>query len=172
MIVERDPDRLAVGRVLRPHGVRGELVVESYSELFRTLTPSGEVFLGDSEVSTSIISIRPHRKRHLIRLKGCSDRAEAERFRNQEILIEFSNAAKLPDGVYYHWQIIGLKVLADSGQELGEITEILETGANDVYIVRNESGDEILLPAIEEVILEVDHDSGQMRVHLLPGMLA
>ena len=160
---------MAVGRVLRPHGVRGELVIQAYSELIRSLEPSSEVFLEDRPIA--LISIRPHREKYLIRLEGCSNRTEAEHFRDQEIQIAFADAEDLPDGTYFYWQIIGLQVFAESGEGLGQISEIIETGANDVYLVKQQSGGEILIPAIEDVILEVDLENGRMKVHILPGML-
>jgi 16S rRNA processing protein RimM len=168
---QRDRDRMAIGRVLRPHGVRGELRVEAFSDLIRSLQPSSEVFIGESEAHSTVLSIRPHRKQYLIRLEGCSDRTDAERYRNQEILISVADAAELPEGTYFHWQIIGLQVYADSGEALGEITEIIETGANDVYVVKKSSGEDLLIPAIEEVILDVNHEQGRIKVHLLPGMM-
>jgi 16S rRNA processing protein RimM len=169
---QRDRDRMAVGRVLRPHGVRGELLVEAYSEFIRSLQASSEVFLGESELPSTVESIRPHRKQFLMRLEGCSDREQAERFRAQDILIPLADADELPEGTYFHWQIIGLRVITESGDDLGEITEIIETGANDVYVVKRDSGQDLLLPAIEEVILDVDQERGRIKVHLLPGMLA
>jgi 16S rRNA processing protein RimM len=107
-----------------------------------------------------------------MRLEGCSDREQAERFRAQDILIPLADADELPEGTYFHWQIIGLRVITESGDDLGEITEIIETGANDVYVVKRDSGQDLLLPAIEEVILDVDQERGRIKVHLLPGMLA
>jgi 16S rRNA processing protein RimM len=76
----------------------------------------------------------------------------------------------LPEHTYYRWQILGLQVWSDEQQNLGQIVEILETGANDVYLVRSESGEELLLPAIEPVVLQVDLVGKRMRVHLLPGL--
>lgn len=168
--MKRDRDRLAVGRVLRPHGVRGDLVVEATSELFRSLAPSSHVYVGDSEQASVILQLRPHRNWHLLRLEGCTDRTEAERFRNLDLNIALTDAEALPEGTYFHWQIIGLSVIDEDGEQLGEVEEIIETGANDVYVVRDRAGREILLPAIEEVVLEVDHEGGQMKVRLLPGM--
>ena len=77
----------------------------------------------------------------------------------------------LPEGQYYHHQIIGLKVLTQQGELLGTIIEILETGANDVFVIRPSNGREILIPDTDEVILQIDLDKGQMIIHLLPGLL-
>jgi 16S rRNA processing protein RimM len=77
----------------------------------------------------------------------------------------------LPEGQYYQHQLIGLKVISDEGQALGQLAEILETGANDVYVVRGGGGKDVLLPAIEDVILGIDLDKKEMRVHVLPGLI-
>ena len=77
----------------------------------------------------------------------------------------------LPDGDYYHHQVIGLDVVDEAGRLLGKVTEILETGANDVLLVRSEAGREILLPMIDDVVLEIALTDKLIRVHLLPGIL-
>jgi 16S rRNA processing protein RimM len=78
----------------------------------------------------------------------------------------------LPEGEHYHHELLGLQVFSDEGQLLGALTQIMVTRANDVYIVRSDTGSEILLPAIESVILEIDLEQGKMVVHLLPGLLS
>jgi len=105
-------------------------------------------------------------------IEGCTDRNKAERWRGAEIKIRFEEAQPLEAGVYYHWQILGLKVVTEQGGELGTVQEILETGANDVYIVRSEAGGELLLPAIPDVILEVNLEAARMIVRLIPGLRA
>jgi 16S rRNA processing protein RimM len=103
-------------------------------------------------------------------LEGCEDRDSAEHWREQTIFIRLEEAEPLPEGVYYRWQILGLDVVSDQDEPLGKVEQILETGANDVYLVRDESGNELLLPAIESVILQVDLERGRLLVHLLPGL--
>ena len=106
----------------------------------------------------------------MISLQGVNDRTQAEAFRDQELKIRTSQAAPLEKDEYYYWQIIGLQAVLESGEALGEIVDILETGANDVYIVRRLDGGDLLLPAIASVILKVDLDAGTITVHLLPGL--
>jgi 16S rRNA processing protein RimM len=77
----------------------------------------------------------------------------------------------LPDGEYYHHQLLGLRVISDTGQTLGRLVQILSTGANDVYIVRPEAGPDVLLPATDEVVQRVDLEQGEILVHLLPGLI-
>lgn len=166
----RSPERLAVGRVVRPHGIRGALLVAAYSEVIWSLKPSSKITLGEDRRPWAVRSIRPHGGRYLLTLDGCEDRTSAEALRGQELYVSFADAEPLPEGVYYYWQIIGLSVMSDVGEPLGEVVEIIETGANDVYVVRDRDGREVLLPAIESVVLEVNLEKGSMVVHLLPGL--
>ena len=93
------------------------------------------------------------------------------RFRNQWVYVKAADVPPLPEGQYYKYELIGLDVVDDQGNALGKLNEILETGANDVYVVKNESGKEILLPAIPPVILDVDMGQRVMKVHLLDGLV-
>ena len=92
------------------------------------------------------------------------------RFRNQNLYIVVADAKELPEGEFYYYELLGLSVMDETGASLGEVTEIIQTGANDVYVVANEAGHEILLPAIAEVILDVDLGHRLMKVHLLEGL--
>jgi 16S rRNA processing protein RimM len=162
---------LDVGRILRPHGLKGELVFQPFSELGQILEPSTEIYLGSEHEPVIVSAIRPHRSRYLLSIGGCEDRNAAEKLRGEVVRIRFEQAKPLQEGVYYHWQILDLPVFTSEGDLLGTIVEILETGANDIYVVKDEQGGEILLPAIKEVILKVDLESSEMIVDVPPGLL-
>lgn len=163
-------EHIAVGKVLRPHGVRGDLLVDPYSETIRSLEEDSEVFIGSPDASWRVSSIRAHRQQMILHLEGCDDREAAEAFRGSELIIPMDEAEPLPEGVYYRWQILGLAVADEDGAELGEVTDIIETGANDVYVVQGADPRELLLPAIESVILKVDLDAGRLLVRLPDGL--
>ena len=165
------PNFLVVGRIVRPHGIRGGLVVEQLSKLIQSIRPRMKIFLGDTTTPSIVTSIRLHRGRYLLAIEGCEDRDTAEQMRDAEIRLESGEVESLQEGEYYHWQLLGLSVCCEDGEVLGEIAEIVETGANDVFVVRNETGDEVLLPAIESVIRDVDLELGKVVVHLLQGLL-
>ncbi len=165
------PEFLDVGRILRPHGLRGELVFQAFSELVQILEPSTEIYLGSENTSVIVSAIRPHHARYLLSVEGCEDRNTAEKWRGEMVRIRFEQAKPLQEGVYYHWQILDLPVFTTEGDQLGKIVEILETGANDIYVVRDEQDHEILLPAIKNVILKVDLENSKMVVELPPGLL-
>jgi len=144
--------------------------VDAYSDDFQTLEPETEVLLGSPATRHLVISVRPHQGRFLLKLSECVDRNQAEQFRGLEVRVLTKRTDPLPAGVYYHRQIIGLKVVELDGRVLGEVTEILETGGNDVYVVRSASGTELLLPAISSVILDTDLEMGQIQVAIPRGL--
>ena len=107
----------------------------------------------------------------LVKFKGIETPEDAGQFRNQWVYVKATDVPPLPEGKLYQHELFGFDVVDENDNLLGELVEILETGANDVYVVRDESGKEILLPAIPSVILELDPARRLMRVHLLEGLV-
>jgi 16S rRNA processing protein RimM len=164
------PEYLAVGRIVRPHGVRGNLLVTEESEIIRSITPGTQIFLGPDHTAFTVRQFSSHRNSYLLSLEKLNSRTDAEVYRGAFLYLRFEDTSPLPEGEYYYWQLLGLDVVSDENEQLGKLEEIIQTGANDVYLVRSESGDEILLPAIETVIKTIDLDNKIMHVHLLPGL--
>lgn len=164
------PDFLVVGQVVRPHGVRGDLLVEAGSETFRSIQAGGELYLGETQRPERVVSLRPHQGRHILHLEGYEDHEAAESLRGAKIRIALAQAEPLPEGVYYRWQILGLRVVDQAGQPLGSVLEIIETGANDVYVIERPGAAQLLLPAIESVILAVDLEGGAITVAVPEGL--
>ena len=167
----RTNDYLVAGRIVRPHGVRGTLVLEGASDLMGQIKPGQAVFLGDARRREYIASLQPHAGRYLLYLKGISSREAAEELRGLPLLLNAEDLEPLPEGVYYRWEIVGLRVLEEDGAELGTVIEVLSTGANDVYEVERGDGRKVLLPAITSVIRQFDLEAGILRVHLPPGLV-
>jgi 16S rRNA processing protein RimM len=107
----------------------------------------------------------------LVQFEGINDRNAAESLREEMVYVHIDNAVPLEEDEYYLYQIEGIKVVTSDGEELGQITDIIETGANDVYVVTTPDGAEHLIPAIEDVIQSVDVAEGLMVVRLLDGLL-
>ena len=107
----------------------------------------------------------------LVSLRGYDTPETAGRFRNQWVYVKAKDVPPLPEGKHYKYEMIDLNVVDDNGNTLGKLAEILETGANDVYIIRDEAGKEILLPAIPSVILNVDMEARLVKVHLIDGLV-
>ena len=166
-----EPRFIAIGRIARPHGLRGEVAVQVLTDFPGRFDMATVVYLGDAldAEAWQINATRWHKDRVLITFKGCEDRTTAERLRGLLVQIPIEEAMPLPEDEYYPHQLIGLDVKTVDGEELGRLSEILFTKANDVYVVVGQRG-EILLPAIADVIDGVDLDAGQMVVRLMEGL--
>lgn len=162
-------DYLLIGKIIRPHGVRGELVLEAEADLLPALQAVDEVLIGDPPVPHRLAQARGHRGRVLIQLLGCDDRDAAEAYRDLPVRLARTAAPPLPPGTYFWSQILGLAVHTTAGEDLGTITEIIETGANDVYVVTGPGG-EVLIPAAPGVVARVDLEARQMTVTLPEGL--
>ena len=167
---QQPPEFLAVGRILRPHGVRGNLLIMPESELIKSILSGSEIFLGSTHIPYTVKHISPHRDQYILSLETLNSRDDAEAYRESFVYVRFENTSPLPENVYFYWQLLGLEVHSDEDENLGSLLDIIETGANDVYVVRSEKGDELLLPAIESVIKSIDLDENIMIVHLIPGL--
>jgi 16S rRNA processing protein RimM len=166
-----EPAFLAVGKVRRSHGVVGDVLVEIYTDYPERLRSGKTVYAGENHFPLTICRQRSHNIGTLLAFNGFTTPEQVGRFRNQILYIKMAKTAVLPEGEYYFHDILGLSVSDESGESLGEVTEIIETGANDVYVVTSNNGHELLLPAITEVVLDVNLASKSMKVHLIPGLL-
>ncbi len=167
-----EPEYLVVGFLRRPHGVKGEILMDVHTDFPERLKVGVTLFVGEERIPMKLASRRPHQSGWLIRFRGLDTPEQAGRYRNTWVYVRTADRPPLPPGEYYHHQLLGLTVVTDRGQPLGTLVEILETGANDVYVVRDEDGRETLLPAIPAVILDIRPADRFMRVHLLDGLTA
>jgi 16S rRNA processing protein RimM len=170
-----EPRYLVVGRVLRPHGVRGELRVEVLTGFPEQVGRHKFLYLArpDAPEETArqpVEYARLHGQVLLLKLTGCETRDAADELRGLLVQIPREEAVPLAAGELYQYQVVGLRVETEHGTWLGQVIEVLETGANDVYVVIGPFG-EVLLPAVEEVVRQMDLQQGRMVVHLLPGLL-
>jgi 16S rRNA processing protein RimM len=163
---------LVVAELGRPHGVRGEVTARLAS-----LEPQELEDLPRLELRTAAGEERPVRIRALrakqggwiLALAGFEDRDAAKKLRGAVLLAPREDLPEPSADEWYVSDLVGLAVTSDDGRELGKLEEVLRLPAHDVYVVRGESG-EILLPAIDDVVLSVDVEAGRMTVHLLPGL--
>jgi len=158
-----------VGIVHGAYGVKGFIRVESLSDVPERFEIGSEVFLGNL---LSVVENFFWQKDSLIlKLDSINDRDEALSYKGTTLRIGLEQVGFLPDGQYFHFQILGMDVKSENGDPLGGISEILTTGTNDVYIVKGLNPKELLIPAIPEVVLSVDVDSNLMTVRLLDGLI-
>ncbi len=166
-----EPRHLAVGRVQRPHGVRGELRLEILTDYPERLVTMESVYVGDDYRRYAVAGCRLHQDVALMRLVGIDDRNAADELRGQVVYVAMEDAVPLEENEVYAFQAEGLHVVTDEGIDLGEITDVLAVpGANDVFVVRGPRG-ETLIPVIEDVIVDIDIEAGQLTIRVLPGLL-
>lgn len=163
---------LAIGKIVRAHGLRGEVSAAVLTEFPERFDTTEWVYVGNETEATAyrLESYRWHQANVLLTLAGVTDRTQAEALRGQFVQIPLAEAVALPEGSYYLYQLIGLKVQTTGGEFLGTISDVMETGANDVYIVE-QNGREILLPAIPNVVKSVDLAQRVMLVEVIDGLI-
>jgi 16S rRNA processing protein RimM len=166
----QNPTLLEIGIISRPHGITGEVKVQTSPEFLTALEGVRRVYLDDSPEGRRIDSYRIHQNAILLRLQGVGTRSAAEELRGVRISIRTRDLPKLSEGEFYAHELTGLRVIDETGQTVGEIREVLATGSNDVYIVALPDGKELLLPAIESVIRKVDLDARVMNVIIPDGL--
>ncbi len=167
-----EPEFLAVGKILRPHGVRGEMRFAMWTDFPERLSAGVRVYLGKDHHPAQIKSLRGHESEPLIAFEEFKDREEVGSLRNQVVYVRTADLPPLPEDEIYLHQLIGLRVIRDDDASLlGTIAEILETGANDVWVVRRDNGPDLLIPDVESVVLKIDLGRAEIRVRLLPGLL-
>jgi len=167
--------------VLRPHGLRGEVRVEIHTDapewfaLYKRLYlapvgPDGSALMSGTPLPRALQEYRFHQEKVLLKLEGVDDRTQAEMLRDQWVWISIEDAVPLQEGEVYLHDMLRMHVVSSEGEPLGEVTEVIETGANYVYVVHGARG-EILLPDTPEVVLDIDTEARRMTVHLIDGLL-
>lgn len=165
-----EPLYLSVGFLRRPHGVQGEIIMDLHTDFPERMKVGRKLFVGETYQPMTLTSVRPHQSGLLVKFKDIQTPEEAGKYRNQWVFIQAKDAPPLPDGKIYQYELIGFKVVDENENPLGTLTEILETGANDVYVVKDDAGKELLLPNIPSVILDLDAGRRLLKVHLLEGL--
>ena len=162
-------DLIAVARITTPHGVRGEVKLQPLTDFPHRFAETESLLLADG-TRMVLESARLQRDTVLAKFKGMDTPEAWIPFRRQELFITEDALMPLPDGQYYIHQIIGLEVVDESGAVQGTVGDVLQTGSNDVYVVKTSDGKEILLPAIDTVVKRIDVPAGRMVV-VLPEYL-
>tara|TARA_B100000745_G_scaffold269437_1_gene195927 strand:+ start:442 stop:975 length:534 start_codon:yes stop_codon:yes gene_type:complete len=161
-------ERAVVGVVVGAHGRYGEIKVKSFSDNEKRFSPSSRVIIRDAvfEITTS----RNHKGLVLIKFKGLDDPRSVHGLIGSKLEVSMNDIPDLPQGFFYHFQILGLEVIDEQIGLIGQVVDILNTGSNDVYVV-DYSGKELLIPAIKSVILNVDIENHLIAVDLPKGLL-
>jgi len=165
-------DLIPIGKVVRPHGVRGKIKLEYFGEDVSRFPPAREVFI-EMKVGTlqayEILETTPQPPRLILLLRGIERREEVEPLIGKKIFIKREDLPDLEEGEYYWTDLLGMSVETEEGKKVGRVKEIFSTGANDVYVVEGKRG-EIFLPATGEVIQNIDRKKGVMKVNRKEGL--
>ena len=166
-------DMLRVGVIASTHGVKGEVKVFPTTDDAARFKQLKEVLLdtGKERLPLTIEHVKFFKNMVILKFKGYDSINDIENYKSKDLLIFRENAVELGPDEYFITDLIGLEVMTDQGETLGVMKDVLETGANDVYVVELESGKELLVPAIGECILDVNLEERTMKIHLLEGLL-
>jgi 16S rRNA processing protein RimM len=165
------PRYLAVAKIQRPWGVRGWVKIEVQTDFPQRFEQPGDFLLGDERRPVHLQAGRRVHGGYVIKLAGYDTPEAAAALRLQTLYIPIEQAMPLPAGEYYIYQIVGLEVWTDAGERLGVVSDVWQPGSNDVYVVER-GAETVLLPAIKDVILEIDLERRRMLVHLLEGLIS
>lgn len=166
-------DILQVGVVTSTHGVRGEVKVFPTTDDANRFRKLKEVILdtGKEQITLEIEGVKFFKQFVILKFKGIDNINEVEKYRQKSLYVTRANAVRLRRDEYFIADLMGLKVQNEDGEDIGVLREVLETGANDVYIIDMNDGRELLLPAIKQCVLNVNIEEGFIQVHILDGLL-
>lgn len=162
-----------IGQIVNTFGIKGIVKVNSFTEdplefeQLKTILVEKNKKLLEFEIEEA----KPHKNQVLLKLKGINDINEAEKYKGCYIKLPREKAKKLPENTYFIADLIGLEVYTDSGELLGKVDDIYNSGSADIYVIKNELGKQILLPGIKDVIKEIDVDNEKIIVHLIDGLI-
>lgn len=164
-----DEPTVAVGRVGRAHGVRGELSVVVLSEVPERFEPGATVSLEDGRTLT-VDAARHHRDRMLVRFREVGDRTAAEALQGSLLVVPRGSSPTLPEGSWWDHDVEGCEVATETGRSLGTVAEVIHTRANDIWSVLDPSGSETLIPVLKDVVVSVDTAGKRIVVREIPGL--
>lgn len=145
--------------------------MELHTDFPERLKEGARVYVGETFRPMQIVDTRTHNAGLIVKFDGLEDPEEAGRYRNLWVYVTAADRPPLPEGQYYHHELVGFEVVDEHDQQIGTLAEILQTGANDVYVVTRKDGSETLLPVIPSVVLEIQTDRHRILVRLIPGLL-
>ena len=163
---------LQVGAITSTHGIRGEVKVFPTTDDPKRFCKLKQVILDDgkSKIDLEVESVKFFKNLVIVKFKGLDDINEVAKYRKETLWVTRDQAVPLKKDEYFIADLIGLSVVTEDGEELGNITDVIQTGANDVYVVAKEGEEELLIPAIKECVKNVDLKNQVMTIFLMPGL--
>jgi 16S rRNA processing protein RimM len=162
-----EPVYLTIGQLGRAHGVNGEILIRLTTDFPERIQKGKNVFLGDDHAQYRIENVRQRPKGLILKFANIDTIEDVEKLSKKEVFVTSDSLPELPEGEYYHHQMLGIRAVTEDGQDLGVLTEILETGANDVYVITDENGKEELIPALRQNLVNIDIRNRIMVVKVL-----
>jgi 16S rRNA processing protein RimM len=164
----KTPELFSIGRIVAPHGVRGDVRIVPLTDFPQRFYDLKTVYLDNETHVVEVEFVRPHQQFFLVKFAGYNCMNSADTLRGKFLKVRRDQLVSLPEGHYYIFDIIGLQVFTEAGELLGEVTDVLETGSNDVYTVEQKgvSKTPLLIPALKEVVKKIDTENKQMIVRL------
>lgn len=169
----KNAKKLEIGQIVNTHGIKGEIKVTPFTNDITRFDDLKEVYVKSKKESKlyKVEGVRYHKNMVLIKLEGINTPEQADLLRNAYLEVDREHAVPLEEGTYYIVDLIGLEVYTEEGKLLGKVDDIYNTGANDIYVIKDELGKQVLLPGIKDVIKNVDLEGGKITVHLIPGLI-
>ena len=165
---------VVIGEVIKPHGIRGEFHVANHADSPSLYAPGARVWFrapGKPERSVNILSCRPHQGRLLLTIEGVADRDAADALRGMEVVVRAEDMPELDDGEVYLHEIVGYDVVLLDGSKVGVLESFMDIPGQDVWVIRAPDGKEILLPAHEDTVPEIDATARKITINPPPGLL-
>ena len=165
---------LEIGQIVNTFGIKGFIKIKPFTDEVSRFEELKEIYVEQKNKELKEVKIEKisyQKELVLLKLKGIDDLTQAEKLKGLYLKISRKNAKKLPKGTYFIADLIGMNVYSDEGKLLGKLDDVYSTGANDVYVVKNENGIQVLLPATQEVIKQIDLDNEKIIVHMLEGLV-
>lgn len=162
-----------VGVISSTHGVRGEVKVFPTTDDMKRFKKLKEVILdtGREKKTLEIENVKFFKQLVILKFRGIDNINDIEKYKGKSLFVDREHAVRLRKDEYFIADMIGMRVTTDKGEDFGTLKEVIETGANDVYIIDTKEHGEVLVPAIKQCILDVDIEQGMMRIHLLEGLV-
>lgn len=166
-------DFLEIGQIVNSYGIKGFFKVVPFTDDITRFDDLKSIYIEKNKKleKKEIEEVKYHKNLVLLKIKGIDDINDTEQYKNCYLKIDRKDAIELPEDTYFITDLIGIEVYTKEGELLGNITDIFPTGSNDVYVVKDELGKQILLPAICKVIKNVDVEAKKMIVELIPGLI-
>lgn len=164
---------LEIGQIVNTFGIKGMVKVKPFTDNIERFSNLEKIYIKNKSGQTEykIQEVKYHKNMVLIKFEGIENPEQADLLRNSYLIVDRETEEPLEAGRYYIVDMIGLDVFTDDNEYLGKLEDIYNTGSNDIYVVKNELGKQVLLPAIEDVIKSIDMDNKKVIVHLIPGLV-